>query len=84
MAQRARRRRADPVEVTQASSTLVGAAFTMPDDPALEAVADEAPIDFQARQDSISPTRRAPGGLMPKVKRTKARPSRAKETKVKL
>jgi len=86
MAARKRRRRADPGEVSQSSSTLVGAAFTMPEPPAgMAAFAHEAPIDFQARQDSISPTRRVPGpALMPKVKRTRSRPSSAKETKLKL
>jgi hypothetical protein len=54
----------------------------MPAEEALMAAAD-VNIDFQARQDSISETRRTAGPkLAPKVKRTTAKPSPAKETKL--
>lgn len=80
------RRRAARTDVIEASSTLVGPAFTASAAAAsVLASLDGPPIDFQARQDSISPTRRSPGPkLAPKVKRTTAKPSKAKETEVKL
>lgn len=72
-------------ESLEACSTLIGLAFEMPEQAARAAAAEAAPIDFQARQDSISPTRRGPGPkLAPKVKRTTADPAKAKETKIKL
>lgn len=81
---KSKRRRATKAELLETSSTLIGAAFTMPE-LALEALADQTPIDFQARQDSISETRRSPGAeLAPKVKRTSAKPSKARETVIKL
>ena len=74
------------VESHEASSTLVGLAFAMPEQAARAlAFTEEAPIDFQARQDKISPDRRGPGPkLAPKLKRTATDPAKAKETKVKL
>ena len=64
------------------ASTEVGVAFVMPAEEALMAAAD-LNIDFQARQDRISETRRSAGPeLAPKVKRTTAKPSPAKETKI--
>ena len=76
-------RRSSKLESFETVSTLVGEAYTMPDTATIT-FGDEAPIDFQARQDAISPTRRSPGGaLAPKVKRTSSSPAKAKETKVK-
>ena len=66
----------------ETASTEVGVAFVMPAEEALMAAAD-LNIDFQARQDRISETRRSAGPeLAPKVKRTTAKPSPAKETKI--
>lgn len=67
------------------SSTTIGIAFEMPEagHEMLAALGDEMPIDFQARQDSISEIRRSPGTkLAPKVKRTSAKPANVKETKL--
>lgn len=74
------------VESHEASSTLIGLAFAMPDMAAAAmSSAEEAPIDFQAKQDSIAETRRNPGAkLAPKLKQTTAEPAKAKETKFKL
>jgi hypothetical protein len=85
-ARRKRKARAPTVESYEVVSTVVGPAFVMPDQAAaMFALTDDVPIDFQARQDSISETRRSPGAkLAPKVKRTTAKPSSAKETKVKI
>lgn len=86
MATRSKRAKtATPVETCETVSTVIGPAFAMPEPGAgMLAMSEEPPIDFQARQDSISETRRNPGPkLMPKVKRTSARPSPAKETVVK-
>lgn len=76
---------ASAVETCEAESTVIGPAFAMPEPGvAALAMAQEAPIDFQARQDSISPNRRTPGPkLAPKVKRTSAKPAPAKETMAK-
>lgn len=81
-----RKRRPAKMETLECSSTLVGASFTMPDKgAAMSSFADEAPIDFQARQDSIAPARRDPGeALAPKLKRTTIKPSKAEETRVKI
>jgi len=86
MAARPKRNARTPkVESFETVSTNIGVAFVMPDQAAEFALAEPAPIDFQARQDKISETRRGPGSkLAPKVKRTTAKPSPAKETKVKL
>ena len=88
MGARPKRKRSKPkakIESFEASSTLIGVAFTMPDQSLLAAMPDPPPIDFQARQDSISERRRAPGTeVAPKVKRTTVKPSSAKETKIKL
>jgi len=75
-------RRSSDEESHETASTEVGVAFVMPAEEALMAAAD-VNIDFQARQDSISETRRTAGPkLAPKVKRTTAKPSPAKETKL--
>jgi hypothetical protein len=67
------------------SSTTIGIAFEMPEESIAASMADEMPIDFQAKQDSISEIRRSPGTkLAPKIKRTSAKPAKAKETEVKL
>lgn len=73
-------------ETIATSSVIVGPAYEMPEEAlGVMALVDETPPDFQARQDKISETRRSPGPeLMPKIKRTSAKPSRAKETRVKL
>ena len=77
-----RKQKAPKVDSCEASSSLIGPAFAMPDHAfEAEALGDEIPIDFQARQDSISATRRsAAPGLAPRLKRTSAKPSKAKET----
>ena len=81
-----RKARVPKTESYEVVSTVVGPAFVMPDQAAgMLALTEPEPIDFQARQDSISETRRSPGAkLAPKVKRTTAKPSSAKETKVKI
>jgi hypothetical protein len=67
----------------ETTSTVIGVAFSMPDTSILASMPEPPPIDFQARQDSISEKRRAPGNeLAPKVKRTTAKPSAAKESKI--
>ena len=74
--------RAGKADEHETGSTLIGQAYVMPEH-ALEAMAlvEQTPIDFQARQDSIAETRRGPDGkLVPKVKRTSARPAPARET----
>ena len=86
MAARSRPKTTRKVESYEVTSTTIGPAFAMPEGAA-EAMAamEAAPIDFQARQDSIAPTRRDPGEkLAPKLKRTTAKPAKAKETKVRL
>lgn len=83
--QRKRRKAKPKSETFETSSTVIGVAFSMPDTSILASMPDPPPIDFQARQDSISEKRRSPGAeLAPKVKRTTAKPSAAKESKVKL
>jgi hypothetical protein len=87
MAARPKRKARTPkAESFEAVTTVVGPAFVMPDQAAeMFALRDDVPIDFQARQDKISETRRSPGPkLAPKVKRTTAKPSPAKETTVKI
>ena len=81
-----RKRKPKPKSETfETTSTVIGVAFSMPDTSILAAMPDPPPIDFQARQDSISEKRRSPGAeLAPKVKRTTVKPSAAKETKVKI
>ena len=78
--------RTSKTEMIATSSAVVGSAYEMPEAAlGMMALVDETPPDFQARQDKISETRRSPGPeLMPKIKRTSAKPSRAKETRVKL
>lgn len=80
------KRSAARVESCDTSSTIVGPAFELRErGPGFAALDEEVPIDFQARQDSIAPTRRSPSGkLAPKIKKTSAKPAPAKETKVKL
>lgn len=80
MARKTRRTRPANIARFEASTALVGTAFTMPEGMRI-AAADGPPIDFQARQDSISTTRRRPEeGLVPEVKRTSADPSDTEET----
>ena len=75
-----RKRRTSSAANFQASTALVGTAFTMPESSVL-AAAEGPPIDFQARQDSISQTRRRPDeGLVPEVKRTSVEPADTEET----
>lgn len=86
MPARTPKKTAPKTESHESSSTQVGLAFAMPE-PGVRALlsAEETPIDFQARQDSISPIRRSPGPkLAPKLKQTAAEPAKAKETKVNL
>jgi hypothetical protein len=87
MAARSKRKvRTPKMESFEVISTAVGPAFAMPDQAAeMFALREDEPIDYQARQDKISETRRSPGPkLAPKVKRTTAKPSPAKETTVKI
>jgi hypothetical protein len=79
---RKRQAREPKEEEHETISTEVGTAFTTEDESTRGAIPD-VPIDFQAKQDSISETRRTAGPkLNPKVKRTTAKPSPAKETKI--
>ena len=83
--QRKRRKAKPKSDRFESTSTVIGVAFSMPDVSLMESAAEPPPIDFQARQDSISEKRRTPGTeLAPKVKRTTVKPSSAKESKVKL
>ena len=77
---------APQIDVHEASSAVIGLAFALPEASVLAmATVELPPIDFQAKQDSIAPTRRDPGPkLAPKVKRTTADPAKAKESKIKL
>ena len=86
MTRKPKSKRRTKSEVMATSSAVVGAAYEMPEEAlGMMALVDETPPDFQARQDRISETRRSPGPeLMPKIKRTSAKPSGAKETRVKL
>ncbi|HEX6741363.1 MAG TPA: hypothetical protein VF079_06160 [Sphingomicrobium sp.] len=76
--------KAEPkLESHETASTIIGAAYTMPDE-ALEllAAAEEPAIDFQALQDSISEKRRGPGPKLERKSKTRAKPSPVKETKI--
>ena len=79
------KKEAPQIDTYEASSTVIGMAFAMPEGAGLVAMAEGPPIDFQAKQDSIALTRRDPGPkLAPKLKRTTADPAKAKETKITL
>jgi hypothetical protein len=79
---RKRRTRSSNEQSHETASTEVGVAFVMPGEDARAAAADMN-VDFQAKQDSISETRRTAGPkLAPKVKRTTAKPAHVKETKI--
>lgn len=76
---------APKTESCESVSTVIGPAFSMPEGAAMAAMADEAPPDFQAKQDAISETRRGPGKeLAPKLESTRSKPSQAKESILKL
>ena len=82
--ERKSRGRAAKADEHETGSTLIGQAYTMPEH-ALAAMVEPTAIDFQARQDSIAETRRGPDGkLVPKLKRTGAKPARTRETDFKL
>ena len=53
----------------ETTSTVIGVAFSMPDTSILASLPEPPPIDFQARQDSISEKRRAPGKELAKADR---------------
>lgn len=84
--ERKSRGRAAKADEHETGSTLIGQAYMMPEHAlAAMALAEPTTIDFQARQDSIAETRRAPDGkLVPKLKRTGAKPARTRETDFKL
>lgn len=78
------RRRVAKADEHETGSVLIGLAYEMPEHAlSAMALAEDVPIDFQARQDSIAETRRIPT-LAPKLKRTRARPAPARETNLKL
>jgi hypothetical protein len=75
------RRRTTKADEHETGSALIGQAFAMPEHGLGAALVEHAPIDFQARQDAIRETRRgADSPLVPKVKRTRARPAPVRET----
>ena len=75
--------KAEPkVETYESISTIIGAAFAMPDPSLMLSEAEAPPIDFQARQDSIGEKRRGPGPKLTRQAASRAKPSPAKETKI--
>lgn len=81
-----RTKTAAPEQSYSTESTVIGPAFAMPEPGAgMLAMSVEMPIDFEARQDSISERRRSLGPKRdPKIKRTSARPAPVKETLIKI
>jgi hypothetical protein len=77
-----KRQKAQATKTDDCARVSLGVAMSMPLPQAgAMALAEEAPIDFQAKQDAISLIRRSPGPkLQPKIKRTSLAPSKAKET----